>query len=72
MPPSTRPKTDYWLAREREHSYPHELYAALQPGGWLGVALPAQHGGAGLGIGEAMIMLETIAESGAGFAGAQR
>jgi acyl-CoA dehydrogenase len=36
------------------------------------VALPAQHGGAGLGIGEAMIMLETIAESGAGFAGAQR
>lgn len=45
--------------------------AALAKDGWLGIALPESLGGAGLGISEATMMLQTIAESGAGLAGAQ-
>ncbi len=38
--------------------------------GWLGVAMPQEYGGAGLGISEACLMLETAAASGACLAGA--
>src|ERR1044071_7593261 len=38
--------------------------------GWLGIAMPEEYGGAGLGILEASIMMQAIAESGAGFSGA--
>lgn len=39
--------------------------------GWIGIALPEELGGAGLGISEATMMLHTVSESGAGIAGAQ-
>ena len=38
--------------------------------GWLGICIPEQYGGSGLGITEASIMMQTIARSGAGFSGA--
>ena len=38
--------------------------------GWLGIAMPAEFGGAGLGITEAAVMMQAIAESGAGMSGA--
>ncbi|KAK2749138.1 hypothetical protein FQN55_003841 [Onygenales sp. PD_40] len=62
---------DYWAARDELGEYPHELHAALAKDGWIGIALPEELGGAGLGISEATMMLHTIAQSGAGFAGAQ-
>ncbi|KAK8243220.1 acyl-CoA dehydrogenase, variant [Phyllosticta capitalensis] len=62
---------EYWAERDESGEYPHELHAALAKDGWIGVALPEELGGAGLGISEATMMLHTIAESGAGIAGAQ-
>jgi len=62
---------DYWLERDQTETYPHELHKALAKDGWIGIALPEDLGGAGLGISEATMMLQTIAESGAGLAGAQ-
>lgn len=62
---------DYWMERDQTETYPHELHAALAKDGWIGIALPEELGGAGLGISEATMMLQTIAESGAGLAGAQ-
>ena len=62
---------EYWREHDISGTDPHELHAALAADGWLGIALPEQHGGAGLGISEATMMLQTIAQSGAGFAGAQ-
>lgn len=62
---------DYWMERDQTETYPHELHAALAKDGWIGIALPESLGGAGLGISEATMMLQTIAESGAGLAGAQ-
>ena len=61
---------DYWLRRDREGGYPHDFHRALADSGWLGIAMPEAHGGAGLGISEAAIMMQAIAESGAGLSGA--
>lgn len=61
---------DYWLEKDRKGGFPHELHKALSKGGWLGIAMPQEYGGAGLGITEAAIMMQAIAESGAGASGA--
>ncbi|GAD92944.1 acyl-CoA dehydrogenase, putative [Paecilomyces variotii No. 5] len=62
---------EYWAERDESGQYPHELHAALAKDGWIGIALPEELGGAGLGISEATMMLQTIAQTGAGLAGAQ-
>jgi len=61
---------EYWLKRDREGGFPHDFHQALASAGWLGIAMPEDVGGAGLGISEAAIMMETISRSGAGFSGA--
>ncbi len=61
---------DYWLKRDREGGFPEELHQALAKDGWLGVAMPEAYGGAGLGITEAAVMMQAIAESGGGFSAA--
>ena len=60
----------YWLEKDRTGDFPHELHAALAAAGWLGIAMPEEYGGAGLGITEAVIMMQAIAESGAAMSGA--
>jgi acyl-CoA dehydrogenase len=61
----------YWQEHDENGEDPAQFHAALAKGGWLGIALPEALGGSGLGISEAVMMLQTIAESGAGIAGAQ-
>lgn len=61
----------YWQDRDQREEDPKEFHAALARDGWLGIALPESLGGAGLGIAEATMMMQTITESGAGMAGAQ-
>ena len=62
---------EYWARHDELGMYPHELHAALAKDGWIGIALPEDVGGAGLGISEATVMLQTISQSGAAIAGAQ-
>ena len=62
---------EYWAEHDESGEYPHELHAALAKDGWIGIALPEELGGAGLGITEATMMLQTISQSGAGMGGAQ-
>jgi acyl-CoA dehydrogenase len=54
---------DYWLRLDREHRFPHEFRDAIAKGGWLGITLPEQYGGAGLGVTEAAYMMQLIASS---------
>ena len=61
---------DYWRAKDREGEFPHEFHRAIATDGWLGIAMPQDYGGAGLGITEAALMMQTVAESGAGLSGA--
>jgi alkylation response protein AidB-like acyl-CoA dehydrogenase len=60
----------YWLERDRGGGFPHEFHQALAQAGWLGIAMSADYGGAGLGMTEAALMLQTISGSGAGMSGA--
>ena len=60
----------YWLERDREGGFPEDFYKAVAEGGWLGIAMPEEYGGAGLGIGEAAAMMQAVSQSGAGFSGA--
>jgi acyl-CoA dehydrogenase len=61
---------EYWLKRDNEGGFPADFHQALAKDGWLGVAMPEEFGGAGLGITEAAVMMQAISESGAGFSGA--
>lgn len=61
---------DYWLKRDREGGFPEDFYGAMAKAGWLGIAMPQAYGGAGLGILEAALMMETVAGSGACLSGA--
>ena len=60
----------YWAQIDESHQFPTELYEALARRGWLGICLPQRYGGSELGISEAAVMMQTIAESGAGMTGA--
>lgn len=61
---------DYWLAKDRAHAFPHEFHQAMAADGWLGICMPEEVGGAGLGVTEAAIMMQTIAQTGAAMSGA--
>jgi acyl-CoA dehydrogenase len=61
---------DYWLEKDTAGGFPSEFYTAMARAGWLGIAMPTQYGGSGLGITEAALMMQAVAASGAGFSGA--
>lgn len=65
----TRFDDDYWLIKDREGGFPSDFHAAFARDGWLGICIPTEYGGSGLGITEAALMLETVSESGAGMSG---
>lgn len=60
----------YWAKKDKEGGFPVEFHAAVAKEGWLGICIPEEYGGSGLGIAEAAIMMRTISESGAGMSGA--
>lgn len=61
---------DYWLAHERDSAFPERFYRSMADAGWLGIAMPAEYGGSGLGITDAAVIMQAVAESGAGMSGA--
>jgi acyl-CoA dehydrogenase len=60
---------DYWLQRDRNGGFPLDFHKAIADAGWLGICMPQEYGGSGLGILEAAIMVQAISESGAGMSG---
>ncbi len=60
----------YWYERDNQGGFPHEFHKAMADDGWLGICIPEEYGGSGLGVAEAAIMMRAIAESGAGMSGA--
>ena len=56
---------DYWLQMDRDNGYPAEFVSELTSSGYLGVLIPEQYGGAGLGVLEASAVMEEICRSGA-------
>lgn len=61
---------DYWLKKDTDGDYPLDFHRIFSDAGWLGIAMPKEYGGAGLGITEAAILVQAVTESSAGGAGA--
>lgn len=61
---------EYWTHKDQVGGFPMDFYSAMAKEGWLGIAMPEEYGGAGLGISEACLMMETVSGSGAGLSGA--
>ena len=57
--------SDYWQGLEAQGGYPEAFVRALTDAGWLGVLIPEEYGGGGLGVTEASVILEEINRSGA-------
>jgi acyl-CoA dehydrogenase len=60
----------YWLTRDEDGAFPHEFHRAMADAGWLGITMPVDYGGAGLGVTEAAIMMHEVASHGGGMAAA--
>jgi acyl-CoA dehydrogenase len=61
---------DYWLKKDKDGGFPDDFHRDFAEAGWLGICMPQEYGGAGLGVTEAALLMQTIAESGAGMSGA--
>lgn len=60
----------YWTECEEKARFPHEYYQAMAAGGWLGITMPEELGGAGLGVTEAAVMMQAVTSSGGGYSAA--
>jgi acyl-CoA dehydrogenase len=61
---------EYWPTRDEDGKFPHEFHRAMAEAGWLGITMPEEYGGAGLGVTEAAIMMHEVASHGGGMAAA--
>jgi acyl-CoA dehydrogenase len=59
---------EYWTRAEQEERFPEEWYRAMADAGWLGITMPTEFGGAGLGVLEAAVMMHTVASGGGAMA----
>ena len=61
---------EYWSKLDQSGEFPHEFHRAIADAGWLGITMPEHLGGAGLGVTEAAIMMNTISQSAGGYSAA--
>jgi acyl-CoA dehydrogenase len=59
---------EYWSRKDNAAEFPHEFHAAMAADGWLGITMPEELGGSNLGVTEAAVMMNTVAQSGGGAA----
>jgi acyl-CoA dehydrogenase len=60
----------YWTDCEENARFPTEYYRAMAANGWLGITMPEEVGGSGLGVTDAAIMMHAATSSGGGYAAA--
>ncbi len=57
---------EYWLDHDESGDFPKDFHRAMADAGWLGITMPVEYGGSGLGVTEAALMMrETAAHGGA-------
>ena len=59
---------DFWLEKDQKNEFPFEFHRAMSESGWLGITMPVEFGGAGLGVTEAALMMHTVGRSAGAFA----
>ncbi len=60
----------YWTECEEKARFPEEYYTAMAAGGWLGMTMPEEFGGSGLGVTEAAVMMQAATSSNGGYSAA--
>lgn len=55
---------DYWLQRDTDGEWPTAFCNAIAAGGWFGITMPTEYGGAGQGIAAAAMVMKTIGRLG--------
>ncbi len=60
----------YWTEAEEKARFPVEYYQAMAEGGWLGITMPEELGGSGLGVTEAAVMMQAATSSNGGYSAA--
>ena len=66
----TRFGDDYWLDHDESGDFPKEFHRAMADAGWLGITMPVEYGGSGLGVTEAALMMRETASHGGAMAAA--
>jgi len=61
---------EYWRDRDQTGEFPNDFHRTMADAGWLGITMPEEYGGAGLGVTEAAIMMHTVANSSGGMSAA--
>lgn len=61
---------EYWLDHDESGDFPKDFHRAMADAGWLGITMPVEYGGAGLGVTEAALMMRETASHGGGMAAA--
>ncbi|MHC1636430.1 MAG: acyl-CoA dehydrogenase family protein [Candidatus Methanospirareceae archaeon] len=61
---------EYWREKEEKKEFGEEFWRAISEAGFVGIVIPEEHGGAGMGLTELIIAMEELAANGCGMAGA--
>ena len=56
---------EYWRGKDQQGEFPHEFFRAFAEAGYLGIAIPEEYGGSGLGITEGALVMQEVAYAGA-------
>jgi acyl-CoA dehydrogenase len=54
----------YWLAKADKHEFPREMWQQVADDGYLGLMVPEEYGGAGLGMQELALLMEGMSDHG--------
>jgi acyl-CoA dehydrogenase len=60
---------EYWREKDRKHEFPEDFWQSLVKAGFLGIVIPEEYGGSGMGMFELLLAMETLVSEGCGLAG---
>ena len=60
---------DYWHDKEEKGEFGTEFWKAISEAGFLGIVIPEEYGGSGLGMTELCLVIEELCANGTGMAG---
>lgn len=60
---------EYWLEKDEKGEFAQEFWNAISEAGFLGIVIPEEYGGSGLGLTELFIVIKELCEGGCGMAG---
>jgi len=60
---------EYWREKDEKGEFAEEFWKAISDAGFVGIVIPEEYGGAGMGMTELLIAMEELAANGCGMGG---